>query len=180
MAFSRGFRGSRGQTRVRRTSSWDGGPNALPITLGAVDKQNWTNGVTLTTETKVTLVRIRGMIEIHVISVSAIGDGFDGAWGIGIVSADAFAAGVASQPGALTDPEWPGWMAHGFFNVRAISATIGDGVNAVAAFVRIPIESKAMRKFGSSEVLMGSMELVENGSASGEFWADCRILAKLS
>ena len=136
----------------------------------------------MATEEKATIVRIRGIARVHQTVGSAVGAGFKGALGIGIVTAQAFAAGVTSIPGPITDSFWDGWMWHSFFDVRVVTATIADGANAASVSYVVPIDSKAMRKWdGSSEnVLVGVMELIEQTTAVMELEADTRVLIKLS
>ena len=180
MARRSGFRGSRQFPTQRRLTGWALGPDATPLALGTTAHQQWTNGVQISGEgQKNTLVRIRGMAVVFLTTLTSAGDGFDGALGIGLVSNEAFAAGVASQPGALTDADWDGWVWHSFFHVHGVTATVSDGVNANLFMVRIPIDSKAQRKWSEGYTLVGDMELIENGTAVGEMWADTRILLKL-
>ncbi len=179
MASRRGFHQVR--RSPRRTTAWGFGPNADPISLSASGNQLWSSGVVLDLESKATIVRLRGEVNAFLLSASAAGDGFDGAFGIGITTTEAFAVGgQASTPGALTDMDWDGWMWHRFFNIHASTATIADGVNAVGVSFRTEIDGKAMRVWDASMTLFGSVEVVENGTATGEVWADCRALVKLS
>ena len=178
MAHSRRFpRQSRFPTR--RLTSWDSGVSALPLTLGVTANQIWTVGQAVTVE-KTTLIRIRGTFMAFLTAVTAGGDGFDGAFGIGVVSSEAFAAGVASIPSALSDSDRNIWLVHQFINLHQLSGTETDGSNAVGSVVRGEIDSKSMRKLVFGDVVFGSLELVEQGTAAGEFFANTRFLAKLS
>jgi len=179
MALRRGFQG-RIPIRSKRMTSWGVGPQSLEVLLTASAKQLWTAAVVLVRDTKVTIVRIRGMVHIMQTNATSIGDGFSGALGIGVMSGDAFNAGVASLPGPVTDSEWDGWMWHSFFDVRQRTAIEADGVNSGSGDVRIEIDTKAMRKFEDTEALVGVIEVTEQGTATAEFWADSRILLKLS
>ena len=177
MAHARGFRP---RTQSRRQTAWGAGPNAESQSLSATQSLIWTNGSVLALEQEVTIVRVRGYCNIILEATAAIGDGFSGAIGIGLVSSAAFAAGVASVPTPITEVDWSGWLYHKFFDLRSITATIADGVNSVACVQQFDIDSKAMRKQGSSMTLMGVVEVSESGTATAELNADTRILDKLS
>ena len=83
---------------------------------------------------------------MHLLTAAAAGDGFFGAVGIGIVTNQAFVAGVTSMPEPFDEVNWDGWMWHFFFDIRSVTATIGDGVNAASVSQLLTIDSKAMRK----------------------------------
>ena len=126
-----------------------------------------------------TIVRIRGIYQASLTVVSSALDGFAGAIGFGIVTAEAFAAGVLSVPSPITDASWDGWMMHEFFQLRVAAGTLGDGVNAGIATVNIKIDVKAMRILDSDNVLMGVTEVFETGTATMHQDADTRMLLLL-
>ena len=175
-------RGSRGRTpaRSRRQVSWSPGPNAVDLAFAATGSQVWTNGVQLVLEDRATIVRMRGWCHFIMKTTDSGGAGWAGAIGLGIVSAASFAAGVASVPTPVTESGWPGWLYHRFFDVRSITATIADGVNAAAVDLSWELDSKAMRKLGADEVVLGAIEVTEIGVSTAEFHADTRMLLKLS
>ena len=171
----------RAPTRTpRRVKKWGLGPKALPASLSSSTESFWTAGVVLTTEAQVTLLRIRGMLDIFLLSATGAGDGFDGALGIGLVTNDGFAAGSTAMPDPLVDMDWDGWIWHTFFHVHPVIVTIADGVNGPAAHMRIPIDSKAMRKWSEGYTLAGKIGQVENGTATAEIWAQTRTLFALA
>jgi len=139
----------------------------------------WTSGVALVSEPQATIVRIRGLVTFTLQAASGIGDGFQGALGFGVMTTAAFTAGVASIPTPVTEAEWDGWMFHQFFDVRAVTATIADGSNAVGNVFRMPIDTKAMRIIGDSQTLVPVIEVVESGTASMEMQGETRLLLKL-
>ena len=122
---------------------------------------------------------MRGLIHFWQTSATAVGDGFFGAFGIGIASVDAFNVGVSAIPSPLEDLNWPGWLWHSFYDTRQLSTTAADGVNAGVTHSRIEVDSKAMRKLRLNEVLFGAIDQVESGTASAEFNAEVRVLVKL-
>jgi len=127
-----------------------------------------------------TIVRIRGELVIWLSATTSAGDGFTSfGVGIGVVSADAFAIGVTAMPSPEGDPDWPGWMyysRHGSL-VDVTTETIGRGPLSA---VRIPIDTKAMRKFRINEVVFGSVHMIgEIGTAVASFVMSTRQLVKL-
>jgi len=128
----------------------------------------------------VTIVRIRGHFQLFLTLVTAVGDGFHGAIGIGVFTNEAFASGAAAIPGPLTDADYDGWMYHQFIDVHGITLTEADGSNAVVMVQAGEIDSKAMRIQEDSQTLLGLIEVGEEGTAAAEFWADTRVLDKLS
>ena len=172
--FGSGYR----KTSVRRKTSWAFGPNDVDTAVTTSQTTLWTTSVSLGVP-EVTIIRIRGMANFYLTSATAVGDGFAGALGIGLVTDEAITAGVASVPTPISDDDWDGWMFHTFFDSRAVTATIADGVNAAAAVVRIPIDSKAMRIWNDSLRFFGVWQFVESGTAVGEATAQTRALVKL-
>lgn len=169
---SRGF-----PARSRRLTSWVLGPEANDVGASANATVLWTQ-TTVTTE-PITVIRTRGVCQLYLTAASAIGDGFAGALGIGIVSDQAAAAGAASVPDPKSEVDWDGWLWHSFFDLRVLSTTLADGVNASVASVRIEIDSKAMRKWDESMTMIGVLGAVESGTAVMEMQADCRMLIKV-
>ncbi len=123
-----------------------------------------------------TIVRTRGILCIGSDQTGATEDQV-GAFGVGIVSEQARAAGAASIPGPVSEAIWDGWFVHQFMINRFVNVT---GVGVDANFVKtIEIDSKAMRKVDSNDDLV---LMVENGSGSTGFvfTAQMRFLIKRS
>ena len=180
MTRSRQFGSSRLVRSPRRKTSWNAGPTQLAGTaLSAAGSTIWSLGQSGTGD-GLTIIRLRGEAELFLSVVTSVGDGFAAfAMGIGIVSSQAFAAGGASMPAPLTNTTWDGWMWHysgaGLFGQSTTELAAGP-IDAV----RIPIDSKAMRKVGSNEVIFGAVEMgVETGTATAVFTANSRMLFKL-
>ncbi len=110
-----------------------------------------------------TIARVRGLLEVFLTASTAAGDGYFGAVAIGIVSAPAFAAGVASVPTPLTEIEWEGWLWFSYFGVHAPGAGTASSSEVRQ---RVVIDSRAMRKVGSAEVVYVAAEVVEAGTAT--------------
>jgi len=183
MARSQRFQGRSQIRSPKRLTAWDSGPNQALEGQSAIGHNLWTTGVGLTNESMATIVRTRGQFRLLLDLATAAGDGFNGALGLGIVSLDAFNSGTAAVPSPFTDAEWPGWFWHEYWDLHSVAAqTQGENIarNAMVD-LRIPIDSKAMRKLGEHEIIFGSLDVaVETGTASMRFIGDTRILLKLS
>ena len=166
----------------QRKSSWAVGPIANEEAIATNGKRLWTQGVALVSEAEVTIVRIRGLMSIYLSLATSSLDGFAGAAGLCIVNSDVFNVGATAVPDPLNDLEFGGWMWHSFFDVRGIAAQSAGAdvsINAFSAVYRKEIDSKAMRKLGEFETLVGVVNVAEGGTASMEFNADSRMLVKL-
>ena len=169
MAGSRGF--SRGP---RRKTSWEEGPGTNDVaTLSSSSAVILGSGQEALVDGQ-TIVRIRGFVEIILTSAGALGDGFRGALGIGIVSKPAFLTGVVAVPTPITELEWQGWMWHQFFQLHA--PTAAQVSENRMSFV---IDTKAMRKIGLDEVLYASLEASETGVSGLKVILGTRMLLKL-
>ena len=151
-------------------TQWVGPPDQGFISVAA-------GGATLISflsfEEAATLVRVRGAVAFRYNSYAADAS-IVGAIGIGIVSTEAFTAGIASIPEPYSDGDWGGWMvwrsfAHHFQSITQAGVLLGD--------MSIEIDSKAMRKVSPNETAVFIAE-----SQSGAYQvADCtRQLIKLS
>ena len=163
--------------RSRRQTGWEAGVggtavaaliNDTPIFLGS-GVQPQVDGLTL--------VRTRGLFSIELDVITAAGDGFFGAVGIGICTNAAFAAGIASVPSPIAEQGWDNWLYYQFFSVHG-------GVNAAddsfSSSSKIEIDSKAMRKVTADETIFAVLEATETGSAIGNVRLDTRMLFKLA
>ena len=64
-----------------------------------------------------TLVRTRGIIQLVLTAAASPLDGFRGAFGICIVSEDAFGIGATAVPDPVADAGWDGWLWHQFYSL---------------------------------------------------------------
>ena len=171
-------RGSRGSNlryaSARRATGWEEGPGTF-TDVGAFTASQAVilgSGQSFVFDGD-TVVRIRGFAEISLSSGTADGDGYTGAFGIGIVTDAAFAAGVASVPTPITEIEWEGWIWHQMFSVRSPAT---DSTEIRQTF---EIDSKAMRKVGSNRTIFAVVEATEIGTAVAEITLGSRMLLKL-
>ena len=144
----------------RRRTGWEEGPGIQTLSqfttstaaiLGAGQSFNLDG---------FTIVRIRGLLDMFLTTATANGSGFVGAFGIGIVTDAAFAVGITAVPTPLTEIEWEGWMYHQFISVHGPAGT--TAFPAISAGSQIVVDTKAMRKIGSDEVLMAVIEVTED------------------
>ncbi len=172
---ARNFQRGGSRAPSRRIRDWGVGPSSQNQAISATGKTLWTTGTT--SSQNLTVIRTRGLVSIYLQTVAAIGDGFRGAHGIYMMTEDAFAVGVTAALDPESDSNSDMWLWHSFFDIRAVTATIGDGVNAVGAVHRIEIDSKAMRKgFDPERVMVGVTGVSESGAATAELQANCRQL----
>ncbi len=180
--FSRGF-SPRSGTNNRRLTSWSLGPGGDDI--ATLDREAFNSTETLIIGQGVTplidnltIVRIHGHMEAELTAADAQRTGFNVVAGIGIVTSDAFTAGVASMPDPFADTDWPGWMWQTSFSLRTSVAAlaVGDPQNNG---LHIPIEGKSMRKLRLNEVLFLTVAAGETGVAVMDIAAYTRILVKL-
>ena len=176
MARSRGRFPVRGNNR--RRTAWNVGPGGTALaSIVASGSQILGSGAAATTD-GLTLVRTRGRAIFKVQSFTAAGDAFTGAFGIGIVTAEAFAIGITAMPIPVTDLNWDGWLYHSMVQVVAGDKTAGD-VDFTGATQILDVDSKAMRKLRLGDTIFAALELVETGIVDMDFTFDSRVLVKL-
>ncbi len=98
-------------------------------------------------EDPATIMRTRGMISIvpQVFGADLV---INGAFGIGVVSNEAVAAGVASIPEPFSDADWGGWFVWRSFTYRMEFAD-ATALNFIPW--QLEIDSKAMRKVQTND-----------------------------
>ena len=169
MARQRGFTG-RPRGGARRLTQWIG-----PALQGYVAVAD--GGATLIGSVPLdeasTIVRVRGHLSVLAAAVTA-DDTIVGAFGVAIVSSEAFTAGVGSMPEPFTDADWGGWMVWQAFSYRF---EFFDGTGANFPDWDMVIDSKAMRKGGPNERLVLIAESQDGGF---QISTPVRILVKLS
>ena len=178
-ARSTGFRRISGG--ARRLTAWTVGPRsgqiqsatAAGLQLAAVGSQAVDSGLTI--------VRIRGEFVAWLESVGSIGDGFvEWALGLAIINENASGIGATAVPDPLTDVSWGGWMYHSARGpLMGFSVTESENTGPVSQ-VRLSIDTKAMRKFKETDVLMMAVSWgAEIGAATVSWGFNSRVLVKL-
>ena len=110
--------------------------------------------------------------------VTTVLDGFDMAFGICIVSENAFGIGVTAVPNPTTDIGWDGWLYHKLFAIKGVETTL-EG-QQLAAMIRVDIDSKAMRKIKETDIMVAVVDGTEVGQATANLSFQSRVLDKLS
>ena len=178
MAHSSQFR--RPTRSAKRLMTWNAGPHSTAVqSFSAAVNTIWFLGQVA--GEPLTLIRVRGSIGMWLEVVGSIGDGFTRvSVGIGIVTTDAFSTGVGAMPGLISDPNWGGWLYYQALGpFIGLSVTEGDNTSELAQ-VRVPIDTKAMRKIKPNETIFGMVSAsAEVGAATMSFVADTRMLVKL-
>ena len=179
MARPRGSTLVRGRT-PRRQTSWGVGPGGTASQSLSFSTAVFIGSAIQPVTPGMTVVRIRGELLIHLTVATALG-GYSGAVGIGIASAAAVAAGIASVPAPITESDDQNWMWHRFFQVRSapILTPAADSNVGTEAVFRVEIDSKAMRKFDDGLNIYAALEAVEEGTSVIRFSLDTRVLLKL-
>jgi len=125
---------------------------------------------------KPTVIRTRGVVSVRPQSFS--GDlGLGGAWGVCIVSDEAFAAGAGSIPRPFDDAGWDGWFVWQAFTGRFDVTTDVGRVGFANTSITHDIDSKAMRKVSDNETVV---LMCESQTGALQAVMHLRMLFKLS
>ena len=168
-----------GRAFPRRLTSWEigvGGFEQTPVTVTSSSVSTVGLGAQ-SLEDGLTIVRIRGLISLVLSAVDAPLSGFQGAFGICIVSQDAAAVGPTAIPDPVVDEDWDGWMWHQYYSL--IQPIAFAAQSAASAVEKLVIDTKAMRKFAANDVLILIGEHLETGTCTMTVSADSRVLVKL-
>ncbi len=177
----RGF--SRG---LRRKTSWGFGPSS-GATPGAAQSLAASSAIIMTTGTSpsvdgITVVRVRGELLLQLSAAAADLDGFHGAFGIGVLSGGQrgfTGIGVGAVPIPLTNDDDETWIWHQYFALKTVEGAVP--VNTLGSSVtRIQVDSKAMRKVDTGDLIYAAIEVVEVGTAVLQIHFNTRVLAKLA
>jgi len=169
MARPRGHRnfGSRGQ---RRLTQWIG-----PADQGYVNVAS--AGATLISSVQFveqqTVVRMRGQVSVKP-QVQGADLDVVGAIGVGIVTEEAFTAGIASIPEPFSDADWGGWFVWRSFSYHM---QFNDLTGVGWLDWNFEVDSKAMRKVSPNERVV---IIVESQVGAFVVSTPLRMLVKLS
>ena len=169
-------RGSFQRSPARRRVEWGLGPGGSALVNLDSSSFSLLGAGIQATVPAMTIVRMRGLFSATLKTAAAVGDGFTGAVGVGLVTLPAFTAGILSVPTPVTEAEWDGWLWHFYFDVRSGLAGVSDGSGSV----RAQADSKAMRKLqDTTTVAYAAIEVTEVGTATVDIGFDSRMLYKL-
>ena len=158
---------SRVVQKTRRPTTWLSfadtdfiavGPNATSI-VPAITEATWASFP------EPTIVRIRGVLTVFIDAVGANNDDVRWGAGLGMISAQAFAAGAAAVHSPLSNGDWGGWIwwATGAMRRRTASAELSSVIHSEA----ITIDSKAMRRVENDQLLVCVVETLNAAGAAG-------------
>ena len=153
-----------------RTTAWIGSADQTFQAVGGGAKTILQSNASLQ---DTTIVRTRGKLSVFGNTLSADATPI-GAFGIGVVSDQALAAGAASLPGPWTDKNWGGWLV---WMPIAHRYEFHSAVGALLASVEQEIDSKAMRKVHPNESLI---VMAESQATAFNVMSPFRMLLKLT
>jgi len=168
---------SRARVPQRRRSSWEEGPGGTTgLGLSGSTIQFLGSAVT-PFEDGNTIVRLRGRFSWFQTLATSVGDGFQGAFGIGLATQAAVVAGTGSVPTPITEQAWDGWLYWTPLSVHG--AVVSSTALGEETKQDIEVDTKAMRKWREEDALYAMLEIVEVGTATATAFFDSRILMKL-
>ena len=100
---------------------------------------------------KPTVIRTRGNVCHRPDSTIGADAAYVGAYGVGVVLDQAFAAGVASVPGPFDQADWDGWLVWG--NIAG-TFQFGSDIGVENLETCEVVDSKGMRKISDNETLV--------------------------
>jgi len=163
---------------LRRKTGWGVGPGGNSVTKILASGVTLIGAGSISVSESLTLVRTRGSLQAFIVGATlpAVGDGFHCTFGICIVSEDAFAVGVTAIPDPNSDSAWDGWLYHRYFDLH-----VGNTSLPVIGptFFNLEVDSKAMRKWRESDVMVAVLQTNEIGASEMDVYFDSRILLKL-
>ena len=164
--------------RQRRKTAWDLGPGDTSETLfNATQSLFLGQGFQIIAE-GLTLIRIRGQFSMNIETAAAIGERMIGAFGIAIVTDQAFAAGISAVPTPIDEQLHDSWLFWRAIQLQAINVTETFG-NAGSGRVEFEVDTKAMRKLTPNDTIYAVVQVVENGTVTANAFFDSRALFKL-
>ena len=162
--------------RSRRLTGWDLGPGGTAATSLSASAALVLGSGVIILQDGLTLVRTRGRLSVILNTSANLGEGFQGAMGIGITTAQAFSdIGITALPHPIDEVDWDGWLFHTFLGVHEglAAATNGSGN------IDYEVDSKAMRKLTENMVIFAAIQVVEIGVSTAKVHFDSRCLFKL-
>ena len=129
-----------------------------------------------------TVVRTWGELLLQLLSADTAGingAGFRVAAGICIVTQNAAGIGITAIPTPIADIGWDGWLWYWTGGLSFGDLTAGSEGKQLGGFVRVVIDSKAMRKIRITDNLVAVIEVVETGVATMVASLESRVLVKL-
>ena len=133
----------------RRRKGWALGPGSDAVTAISASASGFLGTAAASASDGQTIIRVRGRFAAFLSAASAVGDGYQGAMGIGVTTTAAILAGIGSVPTPITEIGWDGWMYWQAFGIHSGKTTEADG----SASIDFEVDTKAMRKIDFDESL---------------------------
>ena len=151
---------SRGVRRQVENFAIDGEMDGVGLLAATFVKSVGSFGVAILEDPE-TLVRTRGQFSVNISVAAAARANIQGAFGMYVVTADAFAIGVTALPGPLTDSrnDWFVWMPFTLHVLAALDEA------ALGQHVRVDFDSRGMRKLKDGDVLAVMVEAITDVAA---------------
>jgi len=171
---------SRGSIRApRRRKGWEEGPGGVALTTVAATGSAFLGTVANPAQDGLTLIRTRGRFAAFIGNATSVGDGYQGAFAIGITQAAATAVGITAVPTPITEQDWDGWIFWQAFGVHSqVDKTVSLAPGAAGA-IDFEVDSKAMRKLDLLDSIYAVVEITEIGTATMNMFFDSRLLLAL-
>jgi len=161
----------------RRKVTWSIGPQGQIASINSTSNNIFPSG-SIALLNDLTIVRLRGWLNLWITTANASADGFQWAFGICNITENAAGVGVTAIPDPLVDVAWDGWFVYDTGWLEAVNNTPIVDVS-IGVMHRLMIDSKAMRKVHATDVLTAALGVSEVGTASMRASLSTRVLAKL-
>ena len=163
----------------RRATDWIGGANTgqtrtLAVSTALIHK-SFDTRIQFSPNSPFTIVRVRGIFVAIPVDLAADTECF-GAFGMAIVNGEAFDAGVVAVPSPITESSDERWFVHSYWATLGRAVASPGNVDFIPA--KVTIDSKAMRKVETGDVIISVMESGAGLDSARVYWND-RILVKL-
>ena len=162
----------------RRKTAWAQGPGGTTETAVNATQSIITGSGTALAIEEATLVRLRGAFSMNIETLVNVGERMTGAFGIGVVTKQAFDVGITAVPSPLDEQLWDGWIFWKPIQLAGYNVSPQFG-NAGSTRVAFDVDTKAMRKLRFEDVIYGIIQVVENGTVLANAFFDSRILLML-
>ena len=164
---------------IRRRTDWAEGANGTTGAISTSSTVLFQNAAQSLSDGQ-TVIRTRGELLAYLMASDVVGGGFQCGFGICKVTQNAAGVGITAVPHPLADVDWDGWMYYTQFNLRnCFAGAFTEVRSGIPGVVRIPIDSKAMRKLDADDNIVGVFETVETVTATMRAFLETRILIKL-
>ncbi len=133
---------------------------AIPSVQEVIITDSTVSGAGLAFSEPATILRCRGEILVHLEATLGIGDSVKFGFGLGVISSDAFTLGATAMPDPSGDADYP-WVYWTEITLGSESVAVeqASGIQNL----RIPVDSKAMRKMKPAETFCWIIQRTDLG-----------------